>query len=865
MSIKFKSNIKEQPIGIFDLNGTNVNPFTNEPYQNLYSNITQNIQNQQLPLTYANMAKVWSTYTVYKYREQILDSIKNNQVTLIKAGTGVGKTVLVPKIALHAFNYQKKVITTIPKRFVTRTNAEFAAMCMDSKLGEYVGYYYKGNNQTSNKTKLIFTTTGSILSKITGNDPYLNEYQCIIIDEAHERSVQTDQILLLIKNALKKRSDLRLVIMSATINLEVFRNYYKSFTFQEIDIPGVSYPVSQYWLSTRPKNWVLSAVETIIKILTTTSEGDILVFGKSSGDGIKVCSLLENHIIKHNHQNKGNELYPFCVKLAGNSTKNEEDMAKDQTSYLKIKSPLYKANYTRKVVVSTNVAESSITIDGIMYVVDSGYEYRESYNPSTMVRSLLEELAPQSSIIQRKGRAGRTKSGFCYHLYSENDFNKLDKYPIPDIQKTDLTSYILDLMRLRYIHNIGDLKRTLNEFISPPEKKFVDSSLKILEAIGAITSNENYGKITKIGEAITKFRGIKPGLANSLLYSHYLNCADEMIDLISTLIIADGKLNSILLEYTPNRKLTYFKEREQANKYEQTVEKFIHPDGDFLTLFNIFKTFKEKSEQLKLKAKITNDVKKSIDQDEEEELSTVIDNIDSQLNYDNNNDIETDFNSNQEQEQNGGGKNHSNLISWCKENYINNKNLEKALFLAREIKDVMKDIFDSNSKSVSKSQSQKSQKSQKLNIKLFNQSELKELEKISQTSNLEHKLIISLVLGNFINISRKTSTNTVYESCFPIQKSLFKFAEDSKLNNILSNNLVMYEELFMSNKQNPFVKGNIVQMIPNSIKELSIVKNKLEKHCISCFKLTPRKIIEKSKKKVPQNYGKKSIFKGFDF
>ena len=836
MTLNFKSNSKELPIGVFDINGDNVNPFTNEPYQNLYSSI---IQNQQ-PLTYANMAKVWSTYTVYKYREQILESIKNNQVTLIKAGTGVGKTVLVPKIALHAFDYDKKVITTIPKRFVTRTNAEFAAMCMDSKLGEYVGYYYKGNNQTSSKSKLIFTTTGSILSKITGNDPYLNEYQCIIIDEAHERSVQTDQILLLIKNALKKRSDLRLVIMSATINLEVFRNYYKSFTFQEIDIPGVSYPVSQYWLTTRPKNWTLTAVETIIKILTTTTEGDILVFGKSSGDGIKVCSLLESHITKYNNntQNKGKELYPFCVKLAGNSSKNEEDMAKDQTAYLKIMSPLYKNKYTRKVVVSTNVAESSITIDGVMYVVDSGYEYRESYNPSTMVRSLLEEFAPQSSIIQRKGRAGRTKSGFCYHLYSENEYNKLDKYPIPDIQKTDLTSYILDLMRLKYIHNIGDLKKTLNEFISPPEKKFVDSSLKILEAIGAITSTDNNGKITKLGNSITKFRGIKPGLANSLLYSSYLNCSKEMIDLISTLIIADGKLNSIIYDYSPNTKLSYFKEREQANKYEQTIDKFIHQDGDFLTLYNVFKAFKEKSEELKLRKQIITSIKESIDQDEEKELSTILDNIDSNLEYDN---------SEEEYKQDGGGKNQSNLLGWCKDNYLNHKNLEKVLFLSREISDIMENIFNNES------------------ITIFNQSEIKELAKLSQSSILEHKLLISLILGNFINISRKTSTNTVYESCFPIQKSLYKFAEDSKLNNIFSSNLVMYEELFMSNKQNPFVKGNIVQMIPNSIKELSIVKNKLEKHCISCFKLTPKKTKQKSRKKVAQNYGKKSIFKGFDF
>jgi HrpA-like RNA helicase len=295
-SKKGSSKKGSDPIGIFDIKGDNVNPFTKEPYQNLYSTQQMDVDGQKVPMTYANLATKWSQLTVYKYKDELLDSIKNNQVTLAKAGTGVGKTVLIPKIALHAFNYEGKVLTTIPKRLITRSNAEYAAKCLDSKLGDHVGYYFKGDNKISKNSKLIFTTTGSILSKVTGNDPYLEEYNCIVIDEAHERSVQTDLLLLLIKNALKKRKDLRLVIMSATINLEAFRNYYKEFTFSEVDIPGLTFSVKQFWLPQRPENWYKSAVERVMKILTTTDEGDILIFGKASSDGENIVSTSQTNV-----------------------------------------------------------------------------------------------------------------------------------------------------------------------------------------------------------------------------------------------------------------------------------------------------------------------------------------------------------------------------------------------------------------------------------------------------------------------------------------------------------------------------------------------------------------------------------------
>ena len=189
--------IKRQPttstnpdeIGIYDTQGINNNQFTGKPYENHYASEIFSFQGEKLPATYANYARSWSQLPVYAYRDEITQSIRENQVTLVRAGTGVGKTVIIPKLALHAFGYAGRVITTIPKRLIAKSTAERDAKWMDSKIGEYVGYYFKGAKKTSDQTKLLFTTTGSLLSRMTGDDPYLSDYKVIIIDEAHERSV----------------------------------------------------------------------------------------------------------------------------------------------------------------------------------------------------------------------------------------------------------------------------------------------------------------------------------------------------------------------------------------------------------------------------------------------------------------------------------------------------------------------------------------------------------------------------------------------------------------------------------------------------------------------------------------------------
>ena len=258
--------------GINDPNGLYNNPLTNEAYKNIHGHMLKDIKGEMLPYTYANISKIWTNLIVYENKDKLVDTIRKNQIILATAGTGVGKTILIPRIALHALNYKGKVVCTVPKRLPARENATFIAECMDVKLGEHVGYSYQGKNETNKNgvdTKLTFTTTGSIISRMTGNDPLLSNYDCIIVDEAHERSVETDQLLLLLKRACQVRKDLKLVIMSATIALEKFRNYYPAslFKYGEVDAGSeTTHEVKQFFME-RPVDWKKTAADITMKLL----------------------------------------------------------------------------------------------------------------------------------------------------------------------------------------------------------------------------------------------------------------------------------------------------------------------------------------------------------------------------------------------------------------------------------------------------------------------------------------------------------------------------------------------------------------------------------------------------------------------
>ena len=332
-----------EEIGIFDFLGQHNNPLTDKPYSDEYK----------------KLAKIWSSFPAYKERNKIVETLKNNQVILIVSETGSGKTVLLPKFLLHVFDYKKKVVVTLPKQIITKSSAEFSAKTLDVKLGEQVGYAYKGESKRSNKTLLLYSTDGSIVSMLL-HDPLLTEIDGVIIDEAHERKVQIDFLLLLLKNVLKNRKDFKLVIMSATINEKIFEAYFDGFKFKSLFLTGETlYPIEDIYLSfpIRENDYIDKSVEIVAELVEKRTEGDILIFVTSSNEAREICMKLEKKIVyPQTALKEKNEI--FCIELySGVSTKNQE---------LATQKSLYKEQdkkYGRKVVVATNVAESSLTVE----------------------------------------------------------------------------------------------------------------------------------------------------------------------------------------------------------------------------------------------------------------------------------------------------------------------------------------------------------------------------------------------------------------------------------------------------------------------------------------------------------------------
>lgn len=610
-----KNNIND----ILDINGKETNFLTGLPYSDEYK----------------NLAKSWCKLPLYDDKNKVQDFfnlLDTKQVILLISGTGSGKTVLVPKYFLKyitLLNINKKIAMTNPKQLTTYYNAEYGARALDVKLGEQVGYKYKGakKNSTSPDTKLLYVTDGLILSIIYGDDKLLSDYAGIIIDEAHERSIQIDLLLKLLKDIILVRKDFKLIIMSATINSETFRNYFnnKNIKYGEIEISGKSnYDIQQNWLEPQIKisrgNYMTFAISKCLEILKTTKTGDIIVFVATQKEALDGCKTLKLECPLKINKSTCNEL--FCIEVFSKMKKENKELATSKD--------LYKTNnkYNRKIIFATNVAESSITVEGVVYVVDTGYELSKYYDSKYNSNIITKSYTTQAQIKQRIGRAGRTQPGIAYHLYSKDNYDKFKIYPEPNIIITDLTEQVLYLVN--YSTTIKSFIKQLIDFITIPTiEQIINSIYKLyfVKAIKLIDSNDKLldihdikwsriksindisnifnGSLTSLGLTILKFKSSYLLNAYAILLSKYINCQREIIDLIAILEITDGKLD-ILFNYNK-------KEEPSIIKY---FNKYSIKNSDHLTILNIyyklfcekidvylniseFKKIKERSRQLK--------------------------------------------------------------------------------------------------------------------------------------------------------------------------------------------------------------------------------------------------------------------------
>jgi pre-mRNA-splicing factor ATP-dependent RNA helicase DHX15/PRP43 len=470
--------------GILDPEGKNNNPLTGKPYSD----------------TYKKLGKIWSKFPAYEKAKEIIQDIKDHQVILIVSGTGSGKTVLVPKYTLHSYDYKGKIAITLPKQINAKSAAEFASKTLDVEIGQQVGYQYKGSDRKakSDKTNLLYATDGSIVARLL-NDPELKDFDAVIIDEAHERKVQIDFLLYLLRETIKIRPTFKLIIMSATINADIFSSYFSSFKFKEINIGGrTNYPITSIFLNeSLPYNDLINkGFEILIKILKEddlSKEGahDILFFVNSSNEAFQLCKRLDEYLSTKGIDHITKDGNVFCVEVFSGMDPQRQNLAQDKVLYRQ------DGKYSRKVVISTNVAESSLTIDGIKYVIDSGYELSGSYDPIKRAKVLDRQMITHAQAKQRMGRSGRTEEGICYHLYTKEDFEKnMKRYPEPDIRVSDISGECLRLLNLEKIQDVEVLINIFTNFIEPPREDYITSAIQSLTDIGAIKNN----KITEIGK-----------------------------------------------------------------------------------------------------------------------------------------------------------------------------------------------------------------------------------------------------------------------------------------------------------------------------------------------------------------------------
>ena len=433
------------------------------------------------------------------------------------------------------------------------------------KLGEEVGYSIRFEDLSSEKTQIKFLTDGLLLREALA-DPLLSRYSVIMVDEAHERSLSTDVLLGVLKKIRKRRPDLRIVISSATLQAKDFLRFFTGSTAchgesegqlggeigRIISLEGRMYPVDMLYLDTPAEDYVEQAVQTIFEIHAKEAEGDVLVFltGREEVDSA-IQMITDRSASLHPRANSILAL-PLYAGLSS-----------QQQLYVFEPAP----ENTRKVIVSTNIAEASVTIDGVLYVVDCGFVKLRAFNPKTGIETLTATAISKASATQRAGRAGRTKPGKCFRLYTEAVYNGLPEATIPEIQRSNLAPTILQLKAL----GIDNILRF--DFLTPPPAEMIIRSLELLCSLGAI---DDYAKLTRpLGVRMAEL-SVEPMMAKVLLSASNHGCLNEALS-----IAAMTSLQGAIWYHQ-------FGEKKDADLVRR---KFAAEEGDHLTLLNVYRAF----------------------------------------------------------------------------------------------------------------------------------------------------------------------------------------------------------------------------------------------------------------------------------
>lgn len=494
------------------------------------------------------------TLPITARRAEIIKLIQDHQVVIIAGATGSGKTTQIPKMCLDAGRGQHGLIGhTQPRRIAARTVAERIAVELGTEIGNLVGFSVRFTDKVTKRTKVRIMTDGILLAEIQ-RDRLLRRYDTIIIDEAHERSLNVDFLLGYLKQLLPQRPDLKIIITSATIDLESFAQYFGDAPVLEVS--GRTYPVEIRYRPivdpmdpTRQDRDQIEAIIDAIRELESEPAGDVLIFLSGEREIRDTADALRDEA------GSKTEILPLYARLS----------ATDQHR-------IFAAHSNRRIVLATNVAETSLTVPGIKYVIDAGTARISRYSAQTKVQLLPIEPISQASANQRAGRCGRTSHGICIRLFSNEDFEKRPAFTDPEILRTNLASVILQMTAV----GLGDLERF--EFLQPPDRRRIADGLILLQELGAIAGP---GKLTKVGRTLAVLP-VDPRLGRMIIEGDQRGCLRDVLVLAAALTIADPR------------------ERPADNEAQarQQHARFADKKSDFMGYLNLWRYLRKMQQEL---------------------------------------------------------------------------------------------------------------------------------------------------------------------------------------------------------------------------------------------------------------------------
>ncbi|XP_053563485.1 ATP-dependent RNA helicase DHX33 [Bombina bombina] len=495
---------------------------------------------------------------IYQARAQLIGQLRQLDSAVIIGETGSGKTTQIPQYLYESSIGRQGIIAiTQPRRVAAFSLANRVSEEKKTELGKLVGYTVRFEDVTSEETKIKFLTDGMLLREAIG-DPLLRKYSVVVLDEAHERTIHTDVLFGVVKSAQKKRRELgklplKVIIMSATMDVDLFSQYFSNAPVLYLE--GRQHPIQVFYTKQPQSDYLQAALVTVFQIhQEAPSTHDILVFltGQEEIEAMtKTCRDIAKHLPDGCPQMTVMPLYaslPHSQQL-----RVFQSAAKDH----------------RKVILSTNIAETSITISGIKYVVDTGMVKAKKYNPDNGLEVLAVQRVSKAQAWQRTGRAGREDSGTCYRLYTEDEFEKLEKMTVPEIQRCNLASVVLQLLVLR----VPDILTF--DFMSKPSPESMRAAIDQLDLLGAVEKKEDEIILTSLGRKMAAFP-LEPKFSKTILLSPKFHCTEEILTIVSLLSV-----DSVI--HSPPAK---------RDEVQAVRKKFISSEGDHLTLLNIYRAFR---------------------------------------------------------------------------------------------------------------------------------------------------------------------------------------------------------------------------------------------------------------------------------